>query len=266
MSRSTFRGYGLCLVTAAVVLMGCDLTIQVPDPGVGGGSGGTGGGSAGTGGGTSGTGGSPMNFALCSSASPCPAGQFCFNGICAVGCQSNGDCAGDQYCQTDGDRLCHNKVVTTCPEVACTTSQVCVSGFCSTPPPPTQCDPNQVLTGNDLCDKNSICFEPMQSGGSQMPKCQSFPACNADKSCPIGTIGAVCNDGLIPNKNFICLTGLCKSAANCPTDWICYKPNANAVVGACSSKGFGSPCNGPSDCNAPTSCQGGGMGFPGFCL
>ena len=49
----------------------------------------------------------------CGSANKCPAGEFCFNGLCAEGCNSNGDCAQDQYCDTSWMR-CTNKVVATC--------------------------------------------------------------------------------------------------------------------------------------------------------
>ncbi len=199
----------------------------------------------------------------CSASKPCPSGQFCFNGLCALGCLSNQDCAADQYCQTNGDRLCHNKVVTTCPQTACLDTQLCINGLCSTPPPSTQCDPDQVVNGNDGCNAQSICIDD-SSGQPPAPKCYTFPACSEDKSCPIGTQGAVCNDGLLPNKGLICLTGLCKTAANCPSNWACFKAAQNDVLGVCSNKAYGSPCHVGADCASGT-CMVISPGFPGFC-
>lgn len=206
-----------------------------------------------------------LGAGLCSASSPCPSGQFCFNGICAVGCQSSGDCASDQYCDTEFDRLCHNKVVQTChtqPDV-CLASQVCVGGLCSTPAPATQCDPEQVVTGSDGCEKNAVCFAADDEQSA--PKCQSFPACAEDKTCPAGLMGAVCNDGLIPNKGHICLTGLCKAADNCPANWRCVKMTANAPVGFCSDGGMGSPCSSAGECTSGN-CMQAMPGTPGVCM
>jgi len=236
------------VVVVAMVLVGaagCDVQVEVGDGGSGGGAGGTGGGA---GGGTGG--GSSAQWTPCSTSNPCPSGQFCFNGLCALGCQTNGNCGTDQYCDTDGDHLCHNSVVQTCSgSTGCLSSQVCITGLCSTPPPATMCDPNQVSSGNDGCDANSVCIDPLETSTTD-PKCYTFPACAADKTCPTGLQGAVCNDGLIPQKNHICLIGVCKTADNCPNSWICVKLNATDVLGSCSNKGTGMPCNGPADCTS----------------
>ncbi len=251
-ARRTSVGLAVCYLA----LSACDVSVQAGDKDGGGGGTGTGGGS--------GVGGGDLSsLLLCSNSKPCPAGQFCFNGACVPGCQSNGDCATDQYCQTEGDRLCHNKTVTTCPQVACASTQICEGGFCSTPPPPTQCDPQQVLNGNDGCDNTSVCIDS-QSTSTADPKCYSFPACGADKTCPTGLRGAVCNDGLIPNKGLICLTGLCKDASNCPSQWNCVKFGAG-VAGQCSNGVLGSPCSKPSECTSGN-CQSFGPGTPGFCF
>lgn len=213
--------------------------------------------------GASGGGGGGGSESPCSASKACPSGQFCFNGICAVGCQSNQDCASDQYCATDSDRLCHNKTVTTCPEVPCASGQQCVSGLCSTPPPPTQCDPEQVGNGMDGCEKNAICLDPATTEAKD-PKCYSFPACGEGDTCPTGTQGAVCNVGLIPNKGKICLTGLCTQATHCPKDWACFKYPSNAPVGFCSNKGPFAPCTTAADCTSGN-CMTAAPGFPGFC-
>lgn len=247
---------------AAVVFSACDVHVNLMDGGAGGGTGtggGSGGGTANTGGG-----GNEVIELWCSSSRPCPSGQFCFNGLCALGCQSNGDCRSDQYCDTEGDRLCHNVTVPTCAVAGdCAEQQICTAGFCSTPPPQTQCDPDQVPSGNDGCDSRSVCFD---EGSSSMPapKCHTFPACAADKTCPTGTSGAVCNDGLIPNKDKICLIGLCRVVDHCPADWACVRGVSTDVLGLCSPKTSGSPCSSAADCLSG-SCYQPVPGFLGFC-
>ncbi|MDC0717009.1 hypothetical protein POL25_08905 [Nannocystis sp. bb15-2] len=193
----------------------------------------------------------------CSSSNPCPDGQFCWNGICAIGCTSNGDCAEDQFCATDTDMLCHNKEVTTCPEVPCEEGQVCKSGFCSTPPPPTQCTPSPV---DDGCESNAVCFQETEDKAS----CYTLPYCSQDGTCPTGTEGAVCNNGLLPDKDKICLIGVCTEASNCPTDWKCIKDQPNAVVGYCSDGGTFAPCNSNADCLS-NACDQPFPGQAGFC-
>lgn len=279
------------LVVLAMVAFGaCDVRVDFRDAGAGGGGvvlfpggGGTssfGGGSTGGGAATAGGsasaggaasaggsatgGGTGLEPFTCSPTRMCPNGQFCFNGLCAIGCQTNANCAADQFCDTEFDRLCHNRVVPTCTnQSGCASTQVCVSGFCSTPPPMTQCDPNQVPSGMDGCDMNSLCVDPVETNVAD-PKCYSFPACAPDKTCPTGLQGAVCNDGLIPNKGRVCLTGLCRTVANCPSNWACIKFTATDVLGVCSSKGVGSPCTAPSECLSGN-CLISFPGFPGLC-
>jgi hypothetical protein len=188
----------------------------------------------------------------CGAGNECPDGQFCWNGICALGCNSDGDCADDQYCATDTDRLCHNKEVTTCPDVPCADTQVCVNGFCSTPPPPTECMPALV---NDGCESNAVCLQVSE----EKAECYTFPYCSQDGTCPTGTEGAVCNNDLLTDKDKICLIGLCTDASHCPAEWNCIKFEPNGVVGACSSGGPFDPCNANEDC-ASNQCD---FPFPG---
>lgn len=253
------------LVVLVVGFTACDVTVDVGDGGSGGGGGGASGGGAGGGSGGGSGGGTAMQLG-CSTASPCPSGQFCFNGLCAYGCQTNSNCAADQYCDTEFDHLCHNKVVESCASMPsiCAATQTCVSGFCSTPPPATQCDLNQVASGNDGCATNAICVDSSDTSVED-PKCYTFPACAQDKTCPTGLQGAVCNDGLIPNKARICLTGLCQTTANCPANWACVKFSPNDVLGMCSNKGTGSPCTSSAECTSGN-CSIPAPGFPGFCL
>lgn len=199
------------------------------------------------------------DFSPCSSANPCPDGQFCFNGLCALGCNSNDDCAADQYCDTEFDRLCHNKTVSTCPDTPCPEGQECVNGFCSAGKESGQCE--QMPNGEDGCDKSSLCIEDLEAEGEFA--CYPFPACAADDTCPIGTQGAVCNTGYLPSKNKICLIGLCEGASHCPAEWSCVKFGGE-VLGLCSSGSFGEPCNSGAECISGN-CMVFFPGEPGIC-
>lgn len=202
----------------------------------------------------------PDEFGPCSANNPCPDGQFCWNGLCALGCTNNGDCADDQYCATDTDMLCHNKTVETCPAVACPDGQECVNGFCSAAEQPaTVCE--QMPNGEDGCAKDALCYS--ETGEPSDNKCYTFPACAEDDTCPTGTIGAVCNVGLLPSKGRICLIGACTETKHCPADAACI--SYDGPIGACSFGEFGDLCNTNADCNSGN-CA---MDFPGeagFCL
>lgn len=169
---------------------------------------------------------------FCSSSNPCPSGMFCFNGLCAIGCTSNENCADDQYC--DG-LYCVNTEVPTCTSDSnCYEGQICVQGVCSTPPPSTTCDPDQVVSGNDGCDNYSLCIDG-DDDGPEDPACYTMPPCAEDGTCPVGAYGAVCNNEYI-NKARICLIGACESEANCPSGNVCCKIG-NAPIGGCVPEG-----------------------------
>ncbi len=183
----------------------------------------------------------------CSDADPCPDSQFCFNGLCALGCTNNGDCADDQYCDTDS-MLCQNQEVPTCDSADdCLGDQICVNDYCTTPPTDTSCDYTNVV--EDGCASDAVCFP---DADSESGACYTMPACAEDGSCPTGTTGAVCNDDYLPAKDKICLLGACESVSDCPSDWNCVRLMENAVLGSCGDGGFGSPCAGPEDCISGT--------------
>lgn len=202
----------------------------------------------------------------CSSTNKCPSGQFCFNGICALGCTSNDNCADDQYCDTADlgpPYFCKNKTVPACPSTPCAEGQTCRNGLCSaTEVVSTQCTPTP--SGNDGCDKYAVCLDDDEEG-PQPAACFSFPPCPEDGMCPAGTTGAVCNDGHLPNKGRFCMTGLCSTSLNCPTDWKCVKQASNQPLGFCSSAGPNAMCFQNSDCLSMMCVLPGGPGFPGFC-
>ncbi len=218
-------------------------------------------GTAGTGGATNGTGGGDSTQP-CSANNPCPSGLFCFNGVCAFGCASNEDCADDQYCDTEFTQTCQNRETPGCMEDSdCGPEQICVSGLCSTPPESTNCNPDGVLLGNDGCAKDALCIEQPDMEGSYA--CYTFPPCGADDTCPTGTQGAVCNVDLLPNKERICLIGMCTGVEHCPADWSCAIPQ-NQVLGLCSAGTAGWPCAKNDDCLSGT-CELLAPGDIGFC-
>ncbi len=101
-------------------------------------------------------------------------------------------------------------------------------------------------------------------GGSQPPACYAFDQCDAQGRCPTGLFGAVCNDNFIPNKSRFCIPGFCGDNLDCPTDWACVKYPTTAVLGQCSNRGPGSPCNTNAQCLS-ASCNIPQPGAPGFC-
>lgn len=215
-----------------------------------------------TSGDTSGDGDGSGGFEPCSANNPCPDGQFCFNGLCALGCLSDGDCADDQYCATETDMLCHANEVPTCDSDSdCASSQVCVNGYCSAAPEPDDMGCNLDDYLNDGCPSNAVCIEDLDN--PDVGVCYEMPACGADGSCPIGLGGAICNDGYLPSKDDICLVGLCDTVANCPSEWSCVRFNQSAL-GVCSNGGFGSPCATDEDCLSGTCSVLPGLGG-GFC-
>jgi len=201
---------------------------------------------------------------LCSNSNPCPKGQFCFNGLCAIGCTTDDNCANNQYCDTEWEHMCVNKEVHTCPDTPCASNQECIKGLCSAKAESEKCTPRP--DGKDGCDKYSICIDKSDADAKEQDlSCVSFPPCPQDGACPVGTVGAVCNEGYIPNKARICLTGLCKSEDNCPSGFNCITPQGSQL-GMCGSGAFGSPCLSSSDCQDGLSCLGAITGVPGFCM
>lgn len=201
-------------------------------------------------GGSNGEGG---GFEPCSDENPCPDGQFCFNGLCAVGCTSNNDCADDQYCDTTS-LLCQNSEVPSCDgEGGCFGDQVCFEGLCSTP------EDTTCVSGAspDGCESDAVCLD---DGDTSV--CYTMPACGEDGSCPTGLTGAVCNDGFLPDKDRICLLGACETEAHCPSSWSCIAPST-AVLGVCSDGAIGMPCIEGSDCTSGLCTN--PLGTVGFC-
>lgn len=208
----------------------------------------------------------PGEAVLCSKQNPCPVGQFCINGACAIGCLSNGDCAADQYCDTEWSSACQNKSIPACPETPCASNQRCINSMCSTvPDEPQSCTP--ALGASDGCDEASICFDLAAVDYAHDYQCVAFPPCPEDGVCPVGVQGSACNDGYLPTKGRICLTGLCAGADNCPAGAACIKQGASPL-GMCSDGTLGTSCLTDQDCDAASGlgCAVAMAGTMGTCL
>jgi hypothetical protein len=185
------------------------------------------------------TSGEPQEPIACIGGELCPTGTSCANGLCATECDDDPDCASDYYCGLDG--LCHTKTVAGCnSELDCAATQTCIDNVCVTLD---ACDPYNYV--QDGCPSNAVCIGDPESEDEQ-GICYEMPAC-AEQSCPIGLEGAVCNTGQLPNKDEICLYGMCDTVANCPAQWSCVF-YGNAVLGLCSNGVFSSACTVDSHC------------------
>ncbi len=189
----------------------------------------------------------------CSTNAECGTLAICFNGQCAGTCRSDAECPSAQYCDTSWGQ-CHPRAVATCSPGSCLTSQTCRSGLCTAKDLPRQsCD-----TSADTCGFDRLCSS--DSGGFA---CQSMPACSPDGSCPRGSRGAVCNEGLEPSKGRVCLIGTCSSGLDCVLGLTCAR-SGGASLGFCTTGEKGDVCFAGSDCRS-SSCQTIFPGTPGMC-
>ena len=206
---------------------------------------------------------------LCGTDNPCPAGQFCWNGLCALGCMSDQDCADNQYCDTRvdlpnnqfGTHMCVNKEVAGCSTDAdCEETQTCMNGTCGVASEDHECTPR--FDGPDGCDEFSICIDH----GDEVEdfRCFSFSPCPQDGNCPVGLYGAVCNDGYFPEKAPICLTTGCITEENCPSSFKCIIPQG--TLGVCSDGSAGALCMAHEDCDSGLTCSGLEIANYGLCI
>jgi hypothetical protein len=218
------------------------------------------GGGEGEGEGEGGEGEGEPNPELCSASNPCPSGQFCWNGFCALGCTSDDNCDADTYCNVNH---CAPTEVPTCSDDAeCDDGFACVFDYCAViPVEPEGCQWNDNL--QDGCAGNEVCLgdDPENDVDGE---CTQLPPCPEDGDCPVGEAGAVCNEGYIPTKDRICLVGLCATQADCPSSLRCVVIAGD--VGSCNPPGVqGSPCTVDADCSNGLTCDEFAPGFPSLC-
>jgi hypothetical protein len=244
----------------AVVLAvaGC-ATATVSGISTGTGGGGGGGASTGT---TTGT--HPV-YDACSTGMPCSPGKTCVNGLCEKGCNTDADCATDEYCALSSGQVCQPKTLVACPVTPCAPTQVCVDGICATEPTGMPCGPNPF--GGDGCQMNALCLGNVTVDGMMMSGsvCYVLPTCSATHPCTPGGEGAICSTGLVQGKNDMCIPNGCATDQNCPTGWKCIPPVGTAGYGHCSDGAAGHLCAKTADCQSGLTCYVPVMSMPGTC-
>lgn len=123
------------------------------------------------------------------------------------------------------------------------------------------CDVDSLYRGaEDGCTKTALCQREVLlddggycTGANCPAHCYEAVPCNPDGTCATGVNGALCNDGLFPQKARVCVPSFCRSVANCPASFRCVGVGAVMAAGFCSSGAPGQPCTQPSEC-ASASC------------
>ncbi|MEM9461454.1 MAG: hypothetical protein AAGF11_45240 [Myxococcota bacterium] len=126
----------------------------------------------------------------------------------------------------------------TCEGVSCSEDEVCVQGRCVMPSDRGGC----VRSGaDDSCGPSHVCAEV--AGKDQ---CIEAEPCDGAGGCAPGQLGAVCNVGLVDDKDQVCLLGLCRQDSDCPDPSVCA--TLGEQPGRCSSGEFGAPCVDATQC------------------
>lgn len=122
------------------------------------------------------------------------------------------------------------------------------------------CSPDALyLAAEDGCTRTALCQRTflLADGGTCFgPSCpgtcyEALP-CPADGVCPVGAVGALCNDGLFPQKARVCVAGACRTGAQCPATHQCVGVGAVMSAGFCSSGTVGQPCTRGAECKSGT--------------
>lgn len=211
---------------------------------------------------------------------PCDTGLRCVNRICMPNCDA-GSCPGGMYCEGPAPKdVCAPVAPINCTsDVNCPNPQKCNYGLCTSlqlladggyAPCKLNAEPN------DNCGPDALCFQNVANNGALTSNCLGQPACGQDGGCPIGSVGAICNDGrnpdggqLFPGKQRICLFSYCMGNPDCNAAAHCFFA-APALLGQCYYGFVGDPCFTNADCPNSSGCGGsdGGLldgGTPGTC-
>lgn len=217
--------------------------------------------------GEGGTGGEAVEPATppgCSVNAPCAPGKICHNGACAKGCNGDVDCDAGEFCSFSAGQICQPVEAPTCPETACTDTQVCLEGLCGTQTgQPCAINP---FTLNDGCPPDQLCLDQIRVDGTyvEAKQCYTVPPCGPDNTCAVGSQGATCSFGLVEEKHPLCIPGGCLSSLDCPADFACLRRSTTDAYGHCSDGSAGSVCMTTADCQAGT-CLIEQAGFFGTC-
>lgn len=120
------------------------------------------------------------------------------------------------------------------------------------------CSPDALyVAAEDGCTRTALCQRTflLPDGGTCFgPTCpgtcyEALP-CPADGVCPVGAVGALCNDGLFPQKARVCVAGACRTGAECPATHQCVGVGAVMSAGFCSSGTVGQPCTRGPECKS----------------
>lgn len=194
----------------------------------------------------------------------CPAGTRCVSRNCVPTCEDGGPCPAGLYCEAPQGpvAICSPVTPKSCvSSLECPAPQVCSGGICSSielrEDGGTQ---GCVLTANDHCAPDSICYQQFNSTGLAFNLCLGLPHCGQDGSCPVGARGTTCNqlaDGgfVFAGKERLCLYGFCVDSSNCPQRTNCFHFAPGDTLGQCKAGAAGDPCLSGEDCTNSKYCQ-----------
>lgn len=202
----------------------------------------------------------------------CAPGTRCVNRVCTPACASDGSCPAGSYCEGPApvEDVCAANVPIICKQTLdCPRPQYCLGGLCASGQTRADGGFQGCVLGsvNDACGPDAVCFQT-QNGN----QCLGMPACASNGGCPIGTSGAVCNDGrnpdggqLFPGKQRICVYGFCAIDTDCTQRAHCFHPAPGNPLGNCNFGVAGDPCFSNADCIGSSACSVPDGGTLGVC-
>lgn len=217
-----------------------------------------------TGGGGAGSGGGVATPEGCSDTRPCAPGKGCHNGACAAGCNTDEDCGSGEYCALEAGQFCQPVSPPSCPDTPCSDAQVCIEGLCGTQTG-MACGANP-FSPADGCPADHACLSQVHVDGFlvEEAQCYGLPSCAPGATCPVGSMGARCSEGVIDGKDPMCLPSSCLSSSDCPGSFSCVRRAMTDAFGRCSDGAVGSLCATTADC-VGSSCVTVTAGLLGVC-
>jgi hypothetical protein len=135
-----------------------------------------------------------------------------------------------------------------CEDEPCPEEQMCLGGLCVGEGSGANCEPTYTFA--DGCLANELCL-PDPEGPEDAYRCYVMPYCPENGECPVGQLGALCNEQLVEGKDRICMLSLCTDAAeHCPMPGFSCIADPPGGLGQCSDGSFGMPCISNADCDS----------------